>query len=400
MRHTQSLRSPAAEASAADGPAHGSDAPDGMDRTPPPLPKLEGPTAPGWRERCGGWVRAAAWQALGFALSVLGGWVAHRAGMPLPWLLGALAVTAVLAAFGRTVNVVALRSYALVLLGLGLGQSFSPTILLSIAQALPLIAGSSVLTIVTGLAAARIYIRMVGLDPKTAFFCGVPGGVVLMAIHAQRAGVSESHVTLAQTIRLMMVVVIYPLLIATVLPHELAADGWSETATATSLPILVMWCLAGLGAAHVGRTLGLPNPWMLAPCVLAIALASSGSLPAHLPPLLIIMAQVVLGASLGARMTPDFIRSAGPLLLASVLSTLLLCALLLSLGALVSLWGGLPMTATLLGMAPGGMPEMAVTAHDMGASVPLVLGFHLVRVVLSNLLMEPIWRAARALRLI
>ncbi len=37
---------------------------------------------------------------------------------------------------------------------------------------------------------------------------------------------------------------------------------------------------------------------------------------------------------------------------------------------------------------------MSLTARALDAPVALVLGFHLVRVVLSNLLIEPIWHAA------
>jgi uncharacterized membrane protein AbrB (regulator of aidB expression) len=40
------------------------------------------------------------------------------------------------------------------------------------------------------------------------------------------------------------------------------------------------------------------------------------------------------------------------------------------------------------------MPEMAITAKALDLAVPLVLGFHLVRVVLCSLLVGPIWRVA------
>jgi len=48
-----------------------------------------------------------------------------------------------------------------------------------------------------------------------------------------------------------------------------------------------------------------------------------------------------------------------------------------------------------LGLAPGGLPEMVVTAQALGLAVPLVLGLHLMRVVLVNLLAVPAWRAIR-----
>lgn len=370
-----------------------------------------GGSAPGWADAGmrprEGWRRlverglTVLWFLIALGLGTLGGWGAHQLHLPLAWLLGALFTTAVLAASGRSIEVGISRSYALVVLGLGLGQSFTAPILAALAGHIPLLLLSAAATMATGIVGARVYTRVAALDPRTAFFCGVPGGVVLMAVHAQRAGVSESHVTLAQTIRLLGVVVLYPPLIAYIMPTEVALAA--ETAAVVempAIPTLVMWCCAGLGAAQIGRTIGLPNPWMLAPCVLAITLASLDTLPVMLPDALLVAGQVVLGVALGARMTPAFFRGAGRLIIASLLSAFVLSALLLMLGALVSVVGGLPMSASLLGMAPGGMPEMTVTAHALGASVPLVLGFHLVRVVFSNLLVEPTWRLARVLRLL
>jgi uncharacterized membrane protein AbrB (regulator of aidB expression) len=38
------------------------------------------------------------------------------------------------------------------------------------------------------------------------------------------------------------------------------------------------------------------------------------------------------------------------------------------------------------------MPEMAITAKVLNLGVPLVLAFHLVRTLLCNLLVAPLWR--------
>jgi uncharacterized membrane protein AbrB (regulator of aidB expression) len=45
------------------------------------------------------------------------------------------------------------------------------------------------------------------------------------------------------------------------------------------------------------------------------------------------------------------------------------------------------------------MPEMTITAKTMEVGVPLVLGFHLVRTLLCNLFVSPLWRLAERLRL-
>lgn len=340
------------------------------------------------------------------ALSTGGGWLAHALHVPLGWMVGALAVSTALALRGVHVNIDAVRPYVLIFLGLALGQTFDREVVLALADSLPAIVLGAALTLAAGLFGTQVFTRYAGLDARTAFFCGTPGGVVLMAIHARESGVSEQQVVLAQTVRLMLVVLVYPALVALLSAHEI--QGPAGHAFAAARPAvqeggadrLMLWWLAGLGAAVLGKKIGIPNPWMLAPCFLAAAFGALGMPPEHVPVPWIVVAQVVLGISLGSCMTREFVRGAHRLVVASVLSALLLSVVLVALGLAAAWLFHLPVAGSLLGMAPGGMPEMAVTAQALHASVPLVLGFHFVRVVFSNLLLEPVWRCARALRLV
>ncbi|WPB56444.1 AbrB family transcriptional regulator [Xylophilus sp. GOD-11R] len=351
----------------------------------------------------------AAWAlrlVLVLAVSFGGGWVAHAVGVPLGWLLGSLVASAALAQMGLSVNIEPIRPYVLIFLGLALGQTFNQQVLLSLAGSLPAIVLCAMLTVAAGLVGAQVFSRFGGLDARTAFFCGTPGGVVLMAIHAREAGVSEQQVVLAQTIRLILVVLVYPALVALLSAHEIHGPSGHAFAPAAALSqqgspgLLMLWWLAGLGAAFLGKKIGIPNPWMLAPCLLTAAFASSGVAPEHVPAEWIVIAQGVLGISLGSAMTRQFIRGSHRLVLASVLSSVVLSVILILLGLAAAWLFHLPVAGSLLGMAPGGMPEMAVTAQALQVSVPLVLAFHFVRVVFSNLLLEPVWRCARALRLV
>jgi membrane AbrB-like protein len=314
-------------------------------------------------------------------------------------MVGSLLATAALA-WGHEVRLPeAARPAALVVLGLGLGQTFSAPVLAAVGNVLHWLILAAFLSIATGLLVARLFVRLAGVDARTGYFCAVPGGIVVMAVLAQRAGVSVAPVTLAQTLRMVVVVLLYPPLL-TLAASPVAAGAFQVPRPEVWLPGLALLLAVAVAVALLVRRSGFANPWLFGPCLLTIALAASGALPSGVPVWLVDAAQVAMGAALGQKLTRRFLLSSRRLALASVASVfalaLLLCALALALAAV----SDLPAAAAVLGMAPGGMPEMAITAKALDLAVPLVLGFHLIRTLSANLLVGPIFRLGRKLRLL
>jgi len=323
--------------------------------------------------------------------AALGGAVLHLLHVPLAWMIGAMLATAALS-WHRPVAVWPwARPAGLVFLGLALGSSFSGPVLAAVSGALPMLLVAGVLAIASGFVVARLFTRLAGTDRQTGFFCAVPGGIIVMAVLAQEAGAAVATVTLAQTMRVLVVVLTFPPLLGWLAPH-----GDFGAFTAAQEAVRPGWLLAmaagGLLLAWPLRWAGLANPWMLGPCGLAIGLASTGHLPSGVPVALVDAAQVAMGATLGTRLTRSFVLSSRRLALASLISAAVLSVLLTGLAVGLGLLSGLPVAAMILGMAPGGTPEMALTAKALEFAVPLVLGFHLTRTVLCNLLVGPLHR--------
>ena len=328
--------------------------------------------------------------------AIVGGAVLTLAHVPLAWMIGALFATAAMAWFRPVAVHPTVRPVALIMLGLGLGQTFSGPVMTAVGQALPALVVAAVASILAGLAVVPIFTRMTGMDSRTGYFSSVPGGVVVMAVLAQREGVAMAPVTLAQTIRVLVVVLTFPLALG-FFAHQ-ADDAAFSTAR---LPVQPLWLgvmLAGaLLAALVLRRTGVANPWMLGPFAFTIALAATSNLPSGVPMVMVDAAQVGMGMALGQKLTREFLLQSRKLALASVLASLALGLLCSVLGLLLAWVTGLPAAAVVLGMAPGGMPEMGITAKALDLAVPLVLGFHLTRTVLCNFLVGPFYRAAKAL---
>ncbi|MBR0672962.1 AbrB family transcriptional regulator [Neoroseomonas soli] len=331
-------------------------------------------------------------------LALLAGGLLTALKLPLGWMLGAMLATAWLGWRDAAAVPEVVRPAGLVVLGLGLGQTFTAPVAAAVAASLPAILAGGMLSLVAGLAVAPLYRRIAGTDARTAYYAAIPGGIVTMAVLAQRAGAAVPAVTMAQTIRMAVVVLTFPPLVA------VFAAGGRDAGFSAALPPFAwggatLLLVGGTLVALAGARAGLANAAMLAPCLLAMGLSGQGLLPSSIPRWMVDAAQVAMGASLGLRLTPQAL-GAGPrrLALAGLVSALAVALLLAALGLALGRFAGLPPVAVVLGLAPGGMPEMAVTAKALELAVPLVLGFHLVRTVLCNLLVGPLWRAAVALR--
>jgi membrane AbrB-like protein len=324
---------------------------------------------------------------------VAGGAVATWLGIPLGWMIGAMLGVATLAWFAPVAAWDPVRAVSLLLLGLGLGQTFDGPVIAAVAAALPAMVVAGVLTILVGVALSRPFARMARVDRRTGYFCTVPGGITVMAVLAQREGVAIAPVTLAQSIRMVLVVLVYPPLLALAAPPVLDSVFQVPRPPFDAGGFVVVLAAAA-AAALVGRRLGLANPWMLGALTVTVTLAATIGMPSGVPSPVIDAAQVGLGMVLGQRLTKRFLLSAPRLMTASVASAGLLILVLGAVAVPLALLFGLPVAAAVLGLAPGGMPEMAITAKALDLAVPLVLGFHLTRVILCNLLVGPLWRLA------
>jgi membrane AbrB-like protein len=320
-----------------------------------------------------------------------GGAAASLMGVPLAWMIGAMLAVAA-AGFARFPAEAPgmVRITGLVVLGTALGLAFTAPVLRAVAASMPAIVLGGLAAIGAGAAVGRLTARLAGTDARTGYFCSVPGGIIVMVVLAARAGADVAAVTLSQTLRMALVVLVYPPLLA--LSGARGDALFAAAMPEVDLLLLPVLLAAALAGALALRLTGAANPWMLGPVAVALGCSVAGIVPSGVPAWLSNAAQVLMGASLGVRLTPGSLLRSRRLAVASVVSVVAI-ALLLAAFALLLAWGfGLPAASVVLGMAPGGMPEMAVTAKVLNLGVPLVLAFHLVRTLLCNILVGPLWR--------
>ena len=141
----------------------------------------------------------------------------------------------------------------------------------------------------------------------------------------------------------------------------------------------------------------MPNAWVIGPLLMGLLLTAMGINLSRIPEWMLRLGQLCIGISLGTRFTPGFLHTAPRFLL----SVALCCLCMMAIGAgfgigLASLAGINPGTA-ILATSPGGIAEMSLTAKTLNLGVPIVVAFHVCRLVVLVLSIGPAYRLASRL---
>jgi membrane AbrB-like protein len=103
------------------------------------------------------------------------------------------------------------------------------------------------------------------------------------------------------------------------------------------------------------------------------------------------VAQLSVGWGLGDRFRPGFFKTAPRFLLVVVLFTASSLLLALGFASALHIFSGMPTVALMLGVAPGGIAEMAITAKVLQLGVPLVTAFQVFRMAGVVLVTGPLY---------
>jgi membrane AbrB-like protein len=361
-----------------------------------PDPAAPPPCRPGWRrilampgdlldlQNLTGLVRLAGVVAMGFAAGFLGRYV-H---LPLPFVLGPLFITAALGLAGLPVGGVRrIRPAAQLVIGAAIGIQFTRAVVIYLVDLLPLIVATALMTIAVCGVAAALMIVIAGLDRKTAFFATAPAGAAEMANIAARHGGEPEPIMVAQTIRVVLTVSVAPFLV-TYFSDNGAVHAYAQVAVLPFLETMIV-AVVGMAGGYLMAWTRFPNSWFIGPLIAAALAAAFGLVAGRMPDLMLIIAQVVIGCSLGAQFRREFLTRLLPTMLAAIAAVTvalvvtaaaaIACAHLLSLSA----------PAMVLAFAPAGMAEMTLTGKVLGLDATLISGFHVVRIVMVMLLCVP-----------
>ncbi len=330
----------------------------------------------------------------GLLISVLAGALFAALHSPLPWMIGPLVVMAAFRFSGFELGAVrGGRETGQLLIATALGLYFTPMVAGEVAARWELLLIAALFASMLAYAGAFFISWLSDTDRTTALFASVPGGATEMAILGARYGGRIDRIALAQSLRILLVVVIVPFAFAASGVH--GADLYQPTPAPFAVHGLLMLMACAAAGALAFSWCRIPNAWMLGPLAVTVALTASDVQWSAMPALATNAGQVLIGCALGSRFERAFMRSAPRFV--TVVTLGILAAMLLSalFAALLSRLTAVPLPTMLLATAPGGIAEMCITAKVLQLGVPIVTAAHVTRVIILVTTTAPLFRAAR-----
>jgi len=152
--------------------------------------------------------------------------------------------------------------------------------------------------------------------------------------------------------------------------------------------------LCGLLLGLIMRRLGVPSGDLLGAIVAAALVNPLWLKLSGTPAAWQLLAQMILGAGVGASVTRDTLRCFKPYALGGLAMTVILITVGLMLGHLLHAITDLDLVTALLGTAPGGAATITVLADPLGADAELVAAMHVSRMLILIVLQPALVRVA------
>ncbi len=333
-----------------------------------------------------------------FLLALAGGLVFSFLSIPVPWLLGPMSAILIANRF-KGISLYwprALRDTALILIGYSIGLSFTRSSVENIAENLPAMLFMTVILVASAALISKVFSLISGVDYPTVLTGSIPGGLSQMIIFAEEMkGINITTVTFLQVSRLLMIVFVVPFIIfgpVFNISHtntELAGSAQIGFEPIIMPVVFLIVCILGV---LIGKKLRLPTPFLLGPILGTGFLTYAGLTGPTLPSSVMDASQLMIGGYIGMLLKPEKLERKSLTITLALFSGFLLVMESLLLSFFLSDALNINIVTSFLSLAPGGMDQMGIIAHEVNADLSIVSGFQLFRLFFIYFAVPPILR--------
>jgi uncharacterized protein len=332
-----------------------------------------------------------------FLIAVFGGLLFSLISIPVPWLLGPMSAILIADRFkGLTLYWPrALRDIALILIGYSIGLSFTSSSVENIIENLPAMLILTVVLVASAALMSKVISKLSGVDYPTILTGSIPGGLSQMIIFAEEMkGIDVTTVTFLQVSRLLMIVFVVPFIIfgpildISHMNNNLAVSG---PFIFDPLMFFIFSLVCTLGVI-IGKILRVPTPFLLGPLLCTGIMTYSGYTGPTLPSSVMDISQLMIGGYIGTLLKPEKLKKKASTIILALLSGFLLVMSSLVLSIFLSDAININIVTSFLSLAPGGMDQMGIIAHEVNADLSIVSGFQLFRLFFIYFVVPPFLR--------
>ena len=325
-------------------------------------------------------------------IALLGAQIFKWMVIPAPYFLGSLmGVWLVAGSFKkmRPAFEIANWFYLPVIIGICvlIGTNFTPAIFETAQNWLLTVSIMIVATIIVTGIAFQFLTKVKQYEPKQAFLCSIPGGQAEALVIAREMVDKDYIVALFHLVRVAIVFISTPILL-TVIEGSQAIQRSNKILqqmpsitelSLTQIGLFMVLCISGYVGAKIIR---LPMPHLLGPIFLSSFMHFSGLL--ELPRIheFVILAQMTIGASVGARLAHISLYELKSVFFDALLTSAIIMLTYLTVAILITHLAGVSFLSIWLAFVPGGLYEATMLALIFGFDVAFVAFHHLVRVIL------------------
>ncbi|MGJ7909915.1 AbrB family transcriptional regulator [Neobacillus sp. LXY-1] len=320
-------------------------------------------------------------------IAFIGGIIFHKLNTPIPWLLGPMTAVFIGSRFGKVQFYWPswIRNIGLVIVGYSIGVSFTKKALVQIVAELPSMLLMTLLLVLFCAGIAVVVSKLTGVDYPTVLTGSIPGGLTQMLTFAEEMkGIDVTTVTFLQVARLMMIIFCVPFLIFGPLFHNenKLTTGMihSEVAVTDSFfPKILLFAVICVVFAFLTKKLRFPTPYMLGPILGTAVVNVLGFAGPSLPSALLDLSQFMIGGYIGLLLKPEKLEHKVRIISLAFISGITMIIGSLGLSLLIMHFGHISPSTSFLSIAPGGMDQMGILAHEINADLSMVTGYQLFR---------------------
>lgn len=317
-----------------------------------------------------------------FVVAGVGAAVFHALAIPLPFLLGPLCACLLAALLGVPMQGIGLLNESMrTILGVAVGATFTPALVLSMGAMWPTLAMVPVMILVIGAVGVPYFHRLWKFDFPTSYYAAMPGGLQDMLIFGEEAGGNVKSLSLIHATRVLVIVMVLPFVLQEIWEADLSnPPGAPIRGMEITQLALMVWC--GFAGWRLAKAVGMFGASILGPMILTAVVTLAGLITIRPPAEAIWLAQFFIGMTVGVKYAGITMAEVRRDLVAALGFCGILIVLTLIFAEVIYFTGLAPPMEAILAFAPGGQAELTVLALIVGADVAFVVAHHVLRIFL------------------